>query len=174
MYKDLKPDMYASDVFKIDYQKLLDKGINCLLIDLDNTLATADETVPNKNVIKLVEALKKEFHVILFSNSFKKRVEKFAKELDVEFYGFIFKPRQKPYFNVAKKHKYLKSHVACIGDQFRTDIKGAKKAGFISVLVDPINPKKDLALTFINRGIENWYIKKLRKKDLFKKGKYYN
>ena len=32
------PDIYAKNIFEIDYEKLKNKGIKCLVFDLDNTL----------------------------------------------------------------------------------------------------------------------------------------
>ena len=32
------PDIYAKNIYTINYNKLKDKGIKCLVFDLDNTL----------------------------------------------------------------------------------------------------------------------------------------
>ena len=51
--KNYYPKMYEKDVFSIDYNYLKKLGIKCLLIDLDNTLAKATDTLPNKKILKL-------------------------------------------------------------------------------------------------------------------------
>ena len=33
-----KPSMYKKSIFDIDYKKLQEQGISCLVFDLDNTL----------------------------------------------------------------------------------------------------------------------------------------
>ena len=33
-----KPSVYKKNIFEVDYQKLKDEGITCLIYDLDNTL----------------------------------------------------------------------------------------------------------------------------------------
>ena len=69
------PDIYAQSVFTINYDKLINRGIKCLLFDLDNTLALYNEKTPNKRVCQLFEELKaKGFKLILFSNSGKIRL----------------------------------------------------------------------------------------------------
>ena len=78
------PDIYAENIFKIDYEKLKDKGIKCLIFDLDNTLVPVKSSKASKEVKELFTSLKrKKFTVILMSNSLKKRVELFKKELKV-------------------------------------------------------------------------------------------
>ena len=45
------PNMYQKNIYEIPYQKLKQRGIKCLVFDLDNTLRLLDEKVPNKEVI---------------------------------------------------------------------------------------------------------------------------
>ena len=42
------PDIYAENIFKIDYEKLKDKCIKCLIFDLDNTLANVKSSNASK------------------------------------------------------------------------------------------------------------------------------
>ena len=59
-----KPDMYKKDIFEIDYQKLKDKGIKCLIFDLDNTLGLLEhERCPAKTK-KLLKGLQKDFLIL--------------------------------------------------------------------------------------------------------------
>ena len=43
------PDMYQKSIYDIDYKKLKEKGIKCLLFDLDNTLVPVNIDIPTKS-----------------------------------------------------------------------------------------------------------------------------
>ena len=45
-----RPDIYRQSIYDIDYKKLKEQGIKCLIFDLDNTLVPIDEDVPSKNL----------------------------------------------------------------------------------------------------------------------------
>ena len=59
-----------------------------------------------------------------------------------------------------------------IGDQIPTDIYGGNRMGIFTILVKPISNKETLP-TRIDRIFENIIIKKLEKRNIFKRGKYY-
>ena len=59
-----------------------------------------------------------------------------------------------------------------IGDQIITDIYGGNRFGMFTILVDPLG-KKDLKITSLNRFIENKILNNYEKKDIMKKGVYY-
>ena len=64
------PDMYQKSIYHIDYDKLWEDGIRCILFDLDNTCVPYKDKVPNKKLIDLIETLKDmDFKVIIFSNA---------------------------------------------------------------------------------------------------------
>ena len=68
------PDIYKESIYTIDYKKLKQSGIKCLLFDLDNTLVSYRDKLPTKKVKDLFTKLKKMgFKVIIFSNSGSKR-----------------------------------------------------------------------------------------------------
>ena len=73
------PDIYAKNIFEIDYEKLKSKGIKCLVFDLDNTLVPVRSSVADEKVKALFATLKKQkFTIILMSNSLKKVKENCA------------------------------------------------------------------------------------------------
>ena len=62
------PDMYQKSIYHIDYDKLQEDGIKCILFDLDNTCVPYKDKVPNKKLCDLIETLKDiDFKVIIFS-----------------------------------------------------------------------------------------------------------
>ena len=69
-------------------------------------------------------------------------------------------------------YNFSDNEIACIGDQLLTDIYGANRMGFLSILVHPIS-NVDLIGTKINRIFERRIFKKLERQGLFKVGEYY-
>lgn len=168
------PDIYAENIFKIDYEKLKDKGIKCLIFDLDNTLVPVKSSKASKEVKELFTSLKrKKFTVILMSNSLKKRVELFKKELKVPCFSFSMKPLKKNYKKVLKEYGFDMSEIACIGDQIMTDVWGANKMGFTSIFLDKMQ-EEDFKWTKLNRVFEKMILKHFNRQNRFTKGSYYD
>ncbi len=168
----LIPDMYKQSIFDINYPLLKEKGIRCLIFDLDNTLALYDDKECPEKVIQLVEELKKDFKVLIISNNVKKRIEPYEKALGVDSISFALKPLTKGLRQVIKKHKLKKEEMVMIGDQIPTDILSGKRFKIMTILVEPL-AKKDLKITSLNRLFEKRIIKHYEKKGVFKKGEYY-
>jgi len=166
------PKMYQQNIFAINYSKLKDLGISLLIFDLDNTIARLDEKIASEKVKQLVNILKKDFIIVIVSNSNKKRVEPFAKDLQVDFYPFALKPLTKSVKKIIHKYKHPKNKIAIIGDQWMSDMKLGNKMGLYTILIDPL-AQKDLKITSVNRFFENKLLKKYKQKNLFEKGTYY-
>ncbi|MDD2518576.1 MAG: YqeG family HAD IIIA-type phosphatase [Bacilli bacterium] len=168
------PDVYQKSIYTIDYPKLKDRGIECLLFDLDNTLVPASIKVSNEKIKDLFKELKeKGFDVYIFSNSPKSRVKVFADELEVNYCASACKPFKFKFEKLLYENDYNVSEVAIIGDQLLTDVLGGNLVGITTILVNPISPK-DFFLTRIPRTIEKIILRKLRNYDLFTLGKYYD
>ncbi|NLL01764.1 MAG: YqeG family HAD IIIA-type phosphatase [Mollicutes bacterium] len=174
MFNMFVPDMYQKSIYNIDYKKLKKNGIKCLIFDLDNTLTPVNLKSPSKKLKDLMEDLKNlKFKLIIVSNATKKRVEPFKDILCIDSAYLSLKPFRRKYQKVLKIYNFKENEIACIGDQLLTDIWGANRMGFTSILVNPIGTI-DFALTKINRIIENSIYNILEKKELLKKGEYYD
>ena len=80
------PDIYQKNIYEIDYEVLVSRGIKCLIFDLDNTLVTILETTPREETKELFRKLKKMgFKIYIASNSIKARVKPFHEELKVDY-----------------------------------------------------------------------------------------
>lgn len=168
----LIPKMYQESIYTIDYQKLKEKNIKCLLFDLDNTCVGYHEKKPTKKLKKLFIELKNQgFQVIIFSNASKKRLIPFQ-NIQVICHPSSKKPFSRNFLKILKNYHYQKEEVCIIGDQLFTDIYGGNKVGIITCLVNPIT-EEDFILTKIFRTIEKYIYKKLAKKGILKKGEYY-
>ena len=168
------PDMYQKSIYHIDYDKLRDNGIKCLLLDLDNTCVPYKDKEPNKKLVDLFEMLKDmDFKLIIFSNATKKRIYPFKRALNVDCLARAGKPRKRSFLKVLKLFNYQLSEVAIIGDQLYKDILGGNRVGIKTILVNPMS-KDDMIITkYVFRPLEKKKYNLLEKKGLLKRGKYY-
>ena len=97
----------------------------------------------------------------------------FKEMLEVDCCPRAFKPSPKKFVAIIDGYKYALDEVAIIGDQLLTDILGGNRVGITTILINPIS-KKDHIVTWYNRLREKGIIKKLSKKDIFYRGKYYD
>ena len=167
------PAIYKKSIFDIDYDKLKKNNIKCLIFDLDNTLALIDSTKVESKVKKLITKLKKDFLVIIVSNSPKKRVLSFSNDLGIDAYYFALKPSIRTLKKIKNKYKLESKEIAIIGDQFITDMGYGYKGNITKIFVDCLS-NKDLKITNINRYLEKKIMDKYTKNNLFKKGNYYD
>lgn len=169
------PDVYQKSIYHINYDKLLDDGIKCILFDLDNTCAPYKDSEPNKKLIELFETLKDMgFKLVIFSNAPKRRIYPFKKALNVDCLARARKPIKNSFLKIIKLFGYDLSEVAIVGDQLYKDILGGNRVGITTVLVNPMS-KDDMIFTkLIFRNLEKIKYCELAKKELLVRGKYYD
>ena len=111
------PDLYVKSIYYIDYEKLKERGIKCILFDLDNTVAPISIKKPNKKIKDLFIKLKSMgFKLIIFSNSGKTRLKPFKEELEVDCAFSCKKPMRKKFDVILREYKYGISEVVIVGD----------------------------------------------------------
>ena len=167
------PDVYSKNVLSINYDKLKKKKIKCLIFDLDNTLVPVHTKEIDPKIKKLIADLKKDFLVIIVSNSPKKRVNAIKDILEIDAYPNALKPLTRTLRKIKKKYNLANEDIAMIGDQFLTDMNYGYKGKILKVFVDTIS-NEDLKITSLNRFFERKIMTKYQKKNLFKKGEYYD
>lgn len=166
------PNMYQKNIHDINYKKLKEQGIKCLVFDLDNTIALIDQHIITDDTKKLLIDLKKDFQVVIISNNVTSRVKSYADYLDCDFVSNATKPLSRGYKKISKKYNLKPNEMCMIGDQIVTDIYGGNRFGMFTVLIDPLG-KKDLKITSLNRIIEEKILKNYENKGIMKKGVYY-
>jgi hypothetical protein len=161
------PNEYNKTIFDIDFEKLNEKGIQFVLIDLDNTLIPydlkkADEEI--KNFLLMIQSLFQ--GVIIISNNKENRVKTFCHDLDCD---YIFSAKKPFKFGFKKALKRFNNpnpaSVALIGDQFMTDVFGGNRMGFYTIVVDAIKRKTEKWYTKINRLIEKRMMRRIERSD---------
>ena len=167
------PDIYQQSIYTIDYKKLHKNGIKCLLFDLDNTIAPYNTLEPDQKVKELFARLENDFKIIIISNNNKNRLRPFKEKLNVDTAYSSKKPFKGKYKKILELYKFKVSEVACIGDQLLTDILGANRMGFTSILVNRI-AKYETIFTRINRFFLIFILKSLEQKRILVSGEYYD
>ena len=169
----LVPDIYKKSIFDINYKNLKEKhNIKVLLYDFDNTIIEKGNYEVNKKTKDLFSKLSKDFIIYIVSNSTnKKKLDKISKELNLPYIGASMKPFPRGY-NKLKFKSVKNNEIAMIGDQLLTDILGANKKGYLSILVDPVVENKEVIFTKINRIFENRIFN--NKKNKLNRGNYYD
>ncbi len=165
------PDAYYKNVLEIDFRKLKKKGYKNIFLDVDNTIVPYTENLPTDKIKNLIDNLKKDFNVVIVSNSMSNRVLKIVDYLGVKGYYSSMKPLKKVYKKINKE--YNKNESVFIGDQFMTDVLGAKRCGYKIILVDRLNQYEPLVTKFW-RFFERRLLSVYKKKEKFVKNRYYD
>lgn len=166
----LRPDFYVDSIYNIDFDFLRNRGIENLVIDIDNTLMKWGSKDPDERVRELVKYLRdKNFNICLLSNSKKERVMRFRGDMDIEYYSsFGRKPMKSVFLGALNRLKGKRENTCVIGDQIFTDILGGNRAGLFTILVDPIHEKEFVTTRWI-RNIERNIRGKLKYEEGIKK-----
>lgn len=161
--KKFFPDNFFKTIYDIDYQQLKDKGFTALFFDLDNTLIPYDVEKITEQVSELFSKIAHDFDILVITNNNQERTER-ALGSHINFLSNAKKPFKKGYLKALDLMNCSSNQVVAIGDQLMTDVLGASKMGFYSILVNPIDQNSEGFPTKINRFREKRVLKKLAKK----------
>ena len=159
----LTPD-YVFDTYRdVTPEFLSSLNIKALLIDIDNTLAPYEQDVPDENIINWFKDLKDAgISAALISNNNAERVDLFNKDLDLPAYPNSGKPKSKYILEAIKAMGEDISMTAGLGDQLLTDTLAVHRLDMLSIIVPPINDKKNLFFRF-KRWLERPFMRRYRK-----------
>ena len=167
-----KPSMYKKNIFDINYSKLKEQGITCLVFDLDNTLGLISNKKCPRKTKRLLRSLQDDFLILISSNNTRTRIKPYLKDLGVDGVAWSMKPTTRGLRIIKRNYNLTKKEMCIIGDQIVTDVLCGNRFRIKTILVDPMG-NKDLKITRINRKFENYIIKKYEKRGIFERGKYY-
>lgn len=168
------PSIYNKNILNINYEKLKEKGIKLLIFDLDNTIISYETNELDKEVIHLFKKLKKDFKIVVLSNTTNStKIKKICSILDINYIKFACKPLFFGFYKIKKMYNISYNNMCMIGDQILTDIYGANNLGINSCLIEKISNVEGRYTKF-KRKIEKIIEKKLKKKYNFERGKYYD
>ncbi len=150
----LKPDLYHTSVHAIDLDALQQRGIDALLVDLDNTLLPRDTNEIPDDLRRWAAGLaQRGFRVCLVSNNWHERVNAVAAELGFELVAKAIKPLPFAFLVALRKIGSKRTAAAVVGDQMFTDVLGGNMLGMVTILVEPLS-RTDLPHTLLLRSFE--------------------
>jgi len=150
----ISPDYYLRSVNDIDLDALRLRGVDTLLIDLDNTLLPRDSDAVPDTARSWVRSLSASgFKVCLVSNNWHERVSQVAEELGIDLVAKAVKPLPFAFLRALRKVGARRSSAAVVGDQMFTDVVGGKLLGMVTVMVLPLS-QSDLPHTLALRRLE--------------------
>ena len=164
--KKLYPNIYLKKVEEITIETLLKNKIKLLILDVDNTLIDY-----YKNLSEEVKQWAKEMKgqgiklYILSNTNNEEKVKTVAKKLDIQYKHFAMKPLKRGFKYVQKETNINPENIAVVGDQIFTDVLGGNRSKMFTILVEPIDSKKDYWYTAWKRPIENKIKNKYKTKE---------
>lgn len=164
-YTKFVPSEYQKSVKNIDFLHLYRAGFRTIFIDIDNTLVSYKEHHLTETLVNFLHQLENiGFKLVLISNNKQQRVETFVGKHPFKYVYNARKPLKRGFrqgLNAIGETDPKK--VVHIGDQVMTDILGGNRMGFYTILVSAIERKSDILPTRINRKMEAFFIKKVKK-----------
>lgn len=152
------PDLILERVWQINETVLAQLGVKALILDVDNTLSTHGAPVPAGEVVPWMQKMNEiKVPLIILSNNTQKRVQPFAKRLNLEFVHFAIKPLPGGFKRAARLLKLPPEQIGVVGDQVFTDILGGNLAGMKTILVMPLGESGTRFIRF-KRYFEKKYI----------------
>ena len=148
------PDYYLKSVHDIDFEALAARGVDTLLIDLDNTLLPRDRSDVPEEFVRWVEELPSHgFQAALVSNNWHEHVKEIAEQLGLPLVAKSVKPLPFAFLAALRGLGSTRRRAAVVGDQMFTDVLGGKFLGMATVLVLPLS-SSDLPHTLMLRHVE--------------------
>ena len=140
-----------------------EKGIKCLLLDVDNTLTTHDNPIPADGIEPWLDTIKQSgLNAVILSNNSDERVKPFAEKLSLSYIPRARKPLTFGITKACKEYNITKNEIALIGDQIFTDIICGNLKGILTVLVEPYELEDKFFLN-LKRKLEKPILKKIKR-----------
>ncbi len=141
MIDALRPRLLVPSLLAVDLDRLRHRGIEGLILDLDNTVVHWDRDATAPEFAAWIERAKEgAFRMCLVSNSLGPRVARFSAELDIPAIARAAKPRRRSFRQAMEIMGTTAEHTAVIGDQIFTDVLGGNRLHLFTVLVTPLSP----------------------------------
>lgn len=155
MFGLFRPTARFDRLADIDLAAVRRMGYRVLLFDVDNTITCWNSGDIAPEVVRWFGRLGDAgLRGCIISNNSAGRLQPLADELGLDFVAKARKPLPFGYRRAMRQMGGDKNTTLMIGDQLLTDILGANLAGISSVLVTPIDLRREFRWTYVNRRIE--------------------
>ena len=161
MGKGRRPDISCKNIYEIDPAALKKQGIYGLVFDIDNTMEPYKAPEPGEKLTEWLNGLAADgFRLGILSNASRGRIERFVGGFPEPLRSDLFcvygaaKPSKKGYRALSEMCGLGPEALAMVGDQLFTDIWGGNRAGWLTVLVEPIEPAAEPPFVRFKRKLE--------------------
>lgn len=160
MFKNFYRDAYFDSIKEVSPQFLKEKGIEGIILDIDNTLIGHDVPIPDEKVMEHLRLFEAEgLKLCIVSNNSYERVKAFSEKIGVRYFVYkALKPKARGYILASEEMQLPMEKIAAIGDQVFTDVWGAKRAGCLAILTKPIHKGNEGFFIALKRIFEKPFI----------------
>ena len=169
----LYPNAHFNNVREIKIDFLRKNKIKALILDVDNTLIDYYKNL-SEEVINWAKEMKGQgikLYILSNTNN-EEKVKTVANKLDIKYKNFAMKPLKRGFQYIQKETNIKPENIAVVGDQIFTDVLGGNRSKMFTILVDPIDDKKEYLYTAWKRPIENKIKNKYKTKEEKNKNVY--
>lgn len=160
------PHRYAHSVLEVLPEQLSERGIEGVILDLDNTLVRWAREELTEEIRGWVEGLRASgLKFCLLSNSvLSRRVERVAEAFGCPNIRKAQKPRPDGFHRAMKTMNTTPATTAVIGDQMFTDILGGNRVGIYTIMVKPMSKGEFVYTRLVHRPPETLLLRLFRKR----------
>jgi HAD superfamily phosphatase (TIGR01668 family) len=145
MFEMFFPDLIVDKIQDIELERLIERGVKNLILDIDNTLVPNHVKVADDSTVDWIEKVREYgFEVCIVSNATKRRVVKFNEKLKLDAVYRALKPGSWAFKKAMRIMNAKPMETAVVGDQIFTDIYGGKRLNLFTILVKPIHKNEAL------------------------------
>ena len=156
----LKPDYNLKNIYEINFDELKQKGIKCIMFDLDSTVMVSKSANFLPETVEWFNSFLKDFEVAIISNNKSEEyIENASKLAPCRVIGKANKPNPKVMSEYLNSIEILPKEAVMVGDRPLTDILAGKLLGCQTILVGSINPSENLPTKFV-RALERSTIRR--------------
>lgn len=163
------PDVFARCVEDIDLDQLASRGIEAILLDLDNTVCEWGSERISPHCEAWICRAKQQFRLAIVSNSIKpRRLRRVGERLGIPTvgrWGLGRKPLPGGILAALREVDVPPAAAAIVGDQLFADILGGNRLGLLTIWVKPLRPR-EFAGTKFARVLEALAVAQFRRRGL--------
>ena len=166
LLENLTPDLIVRGLPEVDLDALAERGLEALLLDLDNTICPWHGEEPAPGCGEWVATARERFRLCIVSNSIKPhRLQRVAGRLGIPAIGRFLVGRKPGKGGILAALKLIGSEpakAAMIGDQVLADVLGGNRLGMYTVWVLPLQQREFIGTKFA-RCVESLLVRRFRR-----------
>lgn len=150
--KKFKPDAQLKSIFDLSFEQLKRDGVETLLVDVNNTLISPNETVLAQDVLE--HLLRLQAHgltLILVSNNRNRTLKEQVQAHDLKYIEHALKPMLFRILPRLRNWKVPPTQLGVLGDQVFTDVYLGKRLNARTYWVQPLSSKDHMSTRWLRR-----------------------